>query len=76
MTVRNVGTVGLVPQIATGAGTPEGTSLHTGLGGTVPPPHHTGTNPSTGQALNFTIFTPRDPAKQIFCWIPGPSAAV
>ena len=76
MTIRNVGTVGPVPETATeaGAGTSEGTSLHIGLSGTVPTPHQLGT--TTGQALHFTVSTPGDPVKQIFCWIPGPSAAV
>ena len=77
MTIRNVGTVGPVPETATeaGAGTSDnGTSLHIGLGGTVPTPQQLGK--TTGQVLHFIASTLGDPVKQTFCWIPGPSAAV
>ena len=72
MTVRNVGTVGLVPQIATGAGTPEGTSLHTGLGGAVPPPHHTGTKPISGQVQNLTFSHQGTRQNKLFVGYRGP----
>ena len=77
MTIRNIGTVGPVPETATeaGAGTSvNGTSLHIGLGGTVPTPHQLGT--TTGQVLHFIASMLGVPVKQTFCWIPGPSAAV
>ena len=75
-TIRNVG-VAPVPRTATQAeaGTSNhGTSPHTGPGGTVPTLQDLGT--TTGQVPHSVTSTLVVPLKQIFCWIPGHSAAV
>ena len=77
MTIRNVGTVGPVPETATQAeaGTSNrGTSLHIGLGGTVPTPQHLGK--TTGQVPHLLASMLGVPVKPTFSWIPGLSAAV